>query len=107
MQITIEQAKLIYRQQNPQYQKTYAEVIQAGKSDVEVAEDRQCLVVECGGGDGQMGVVTVGDKSLSNNENENGEKTIRTRDVVCVSPVSGSMYTKTGTHKPGNYIGRG
>ena len=43
-------------------------MIQSGKSDVEVAEKRQGLVMECGGGDGQMGVVTVGDKSLSNNE---------------------------------------
>ena len=95
MQITIEQAKLIYHQQNPQYQKTYAKVIQAGKSDVEVAEERRGLVVECGWGDGQMGVVTVGDKSLSNNEKENEEKTTHARDVVCVSPVYGSMYTKT------------
>ena len=31
---------------------------------------------------------------LSNNEKENEEKT-RARDVVRVSPVSGSMYTKT------------
>ena len=59
MQITIEQAKLIYCQPNPQYQKTYAEMIQAGKSDVEVLEERRGLVVKCGGGDGQTGVVTV------------------------------------------------
>ena len=42
-----------------------------------------------------MGVVTVGDKSLSNNEKENEEKTTHARGVVCISPVSGSMYTKT------------
>ena len=106
MQITIEHAKFIYREQNPQYQKTYAEVIQAGKSDVEVVEERQGLVVECGGGDGQMGVVTVGGKSLSNNGKENEEKTTHGRDVVCVSPVSGSMYTKTVELRPGNYTGR-
>ena len=94
IQITLEQAKLIYHLQNSQYQKTYAEVFQARKSDVKIAEGRQGLVVECGGGGGQMGVVTVGDKSQSNKEKEN-EKTTDARDVVCISPVSGSMYTKT------------
>ena len=53
------------------------------------------MVVECGGGSGQMGVVTVGDKSQSNKEKENEEKTTHARDVVCISPVSGRMYTKT------------
>ena len=66
LQITIEQAKLIYHQLNSQYQKICAEVIQARKSDVEVAEGRQGLVVEFGGGGGQMCVVTVRDKSQSN-----------------------------------------
>ena len=86
---------MIYRQQNPQYQKTYAEVIQARISDVEVAEGRQGLVVECGEEGGQMGVVAVGDKSQSNKEKENEVKKTNARTVVCISPVSGSMYTKT------------
>ena len=95
IQITIEQAKLICRQQNPQYQKIYAEVIQARKSDVKIAEGRQGFVVECGGGSGQMGAVTMGDKSQSNKEKENEEKPTHASDVVCISPVSGSMCTKT------------
>ena len=59
MQITIEHARLIYRQQNPQYQKTFSEVIQANRSDVEVTEGRPGLGMEHGGGGGQMGVVIV------------------------------------------------
>ena len=83
MQITIEQAKFIYGKQNPQYWKTCEEVIQANRSDVEVTEGYRA------------GCWTIGEKSQSNKEKVNEEKTSLAGDAVCISPASGSIYTKT------------
>ena len=59
MQVTREQAKLIYRKQNPKYQKTYAEVTQLSISSGATAAERQGGSRNPGGDMGREGLRIV------------------------------------------------
>ena len=59
MQVTREQAKLIYRQQYPNYQKTYVEAIQMNRLSVKETEIREGMVMGRSGV-GESGEVIVG-----------------------------------------------
>ena len=96
MQVTREQAKLIYRKQNPKFQKTCAEVTQLTISNGTTAAERQGGSQNLGGDMGGRGVEESSAAGGSNMYQQNGENSKTcTREVVCVSPTLGSMYTRT------------
>ena len=93
MQVTREHAKLIYRKQNPKFQKTYAEVTQLTISSGATAAEQQGGSQNVGGDMGGRGVEESSADGGSNMYQQNGENSkTSTREVVCVSPTSGSIY---------------
>ena len=88
MQVTREQAKLIYRQQNPNYQKTHAEAIRINRSSVKETEIREGMV-KGRGGVGEVREVIVGvSGGMTQQSKEEIKQKISSPEIICFSPGS-------------------